>query len=547
MAKKFAPKNGRHLKLLKILVIVGLALAWAWGPQPTWADNYLVAAKKPKKAEAKKSVKPKGQKPKPKAKPKSSSKTQKSRKPQRSRVKAQSEPDPETLPFPENVKTMAGAGAVLVADNHVGQGQSRELFSLNADEKYTPASILKVVTAGAALDSLGLGFRFRTDFYLDSAKNLWIVGRGDPFLVAEEICLIMEKLRQAGLREVKDIYLDSSYFESGLILDGNTFTNNPYDAYNLAIGVNFNTVNYLIDQNGKIVECHPCAPLTPITVEVAERNRPKKRRKDRVPREYRLNISSSPEDAEKNSGQMFQALLERFQITVTGQVIIGQTLPNKTKLIYSHLSSKTLEEMIKELLKHSNNYVTNQIFLTMGAEKYGAPATPAKAQQVVKDFLAKYKLPDITMVEGSGLSRQNSLTARQMARILGTLEPVRELFNSTDDGSVYYKTGTMSDIQTLAGYLTRPDRLNEPLSFVILLNGTYKPGSREKILKALKAQFVGPDEENAPTSSSSYSLKGRSSQSPDKQSKAKIEPPKPPAPKKPVAGAGLFAPTEPAL
>ncbi|MDR1086201.1 MAG: D-alanyl-D-alanine carboxypeptidase [Deltaproteobacteria bacterium] len=478
MAQKFLSVISRHLVLLITVVLcTGLFLSFE-APEAAWsADKKKVTAKKTKKVPSKNTVRAKNKSQASKAKPKARAKTQ--------------AVDPEKLPFPENVKLLAGSGAVLITDHHVGQNQSRELFSLNPDKTYVPASILKLVTSGAALDALGYGYRFRTDFYVDRDRNLWVVGRGDPFMVSEELCLVMDRLKKTGLSQVKDIYLDSSFFEPGIILDGNNFTINPYDAYNLAFGVNFNTVNYLIDQKGQIVECDPCSPLTPVALELAVQNRPKKRKKQRYPREFRLNISASPQQAEKNAGQMVKILLEKFLIPVSGEVILGKTLPKDVKLIYTHLSSRTLEDMIRELLKHSNNFVTNQIFLTMGAEKYGTPATTQKSQKVMADFLAKYRLPGIAMVEGSGLSRQNQITARQMARVLGTLEPVRHLINSSDDGSVIYKTGTMSDIQTLAGYLVRPDRIDEPLSFVILLNGHYRPGTRDKILNALKAQFIG--------------------------------------------------------
>jgi D-alanyl-D-alanine carboxypeptidase/D-alanyl-D-alanine-endopeptidase (penicillin-binding protein 4) len=204
-------------------------------------------------------------------------------------------------------------------------------------------------------------------------------------------------------------------------------------------------------------------------------------------------------------------------------------------MIYAHASTKTLGEMVQELLRHSSNFVTNQIFLAMGAEKYGPPATPEKSLRAVKDFLAKYDLPAITMVEGSGLSRQNSVTARQMARVLGTLEPVRGLVHATDDGSVIYKTGTMSDVQTLAGYLVRPGREDEPLTFVILLNGRYKPGTREKILGALKARFVGGESQPEPPKTAGAATKAAG----EGQGRAEASPPR--------GGGSLFAPAEPAL
>jgi D-alanyl-D-alanine carboxypeptidase/D-alanyl-D-alanine-endopeptidase (penicillin-binding protein 4) len=391
------------------------------------------------------------------------------------------------LPWPENVKSLAGSGAVLVVDPHAGE-EPVELFSLNPDRPYVPASILKVVLAAAALELLGPRYRFTTDFYLTRNGDLWVVGRGDPFLVSEEMCLVAAELAARGLKKVGDIRLDTSFFEPGLILDGTTFTKNPYDAFNLSLSVNFNTVNYLIDRGGEIVECGPCTPLTPTTLRLAELNRPKSAPKKR--REYRINISESPAAAEVHFGEFLKALLERGGVEVTGEVVTGGRLPAGARPFYSHSGTMNLEELTRTLMEYSNNFMTNQIFLTMGAERFGAPATMEKGVRVIHDWLDSKGLSRLEMVEGSGLSRLNSLTARQMAEVLQVFEPSRHLAKSRDDGSVFYKTGTMSDISTLAGYLVRPERPDEPLSFVILLNGAYQPGTREKILDALKAHFI---------------------------------------------------------
>ncbi|MDR2368725.1 MAG: D-alanyl-D-alanine carboxypeptidase [Deltaproteobacteria bacterium] len=392
------------------------------------------------------------------------------------------------LPWPENVSKLAGSGAVLVLDNHVGRGGPKELFALNADTPYVPASILKLVTAAAALETLGPGFEFRTDFALGEDGGLWVVGRGDPFLVSEELCLAAENLTKLGLKEVGNVYLDTTYFEPDLVLDGNTFTSNPYDAYNGALGINFNTVSYLIDKGGRVVESDKCTPVTPITLELAQKN--KKVNKKTRAGSYRLNISDSPRMAEEQSGLIIKALLEKYGVTVTGEVILGGKLPASATPLYSHVNSRNLEGMLVDVLEYSNNYMTNQIFLIMGAEAYGAPATMEKGRQAVFDFLERRGLPRLTMVEGSGLSRNNQVTARQMSEVLSAFEPNLRLAKASKDGSVYYKTGTMSDIQTLAGYMLRPGRPDEPLWFVILLNGVYDPGTREKILSVLKAHFI---------------------------------------------------------
>ncbi|MDR3205164.1 MAG: D-alanyl-D-alanine carboxypeptidase [Deltaproteobacteria bacterium] len=400
-----------------------------------------------------------------------------------------------TLPWPQNVIALAGEGAVLVTDPYKGEKNLQELYSLNADKLYVPASILKLLTAAAALDFLGPKYRFRTDFYLDSNGGLWIKGRGDPFLVSEELCHLADALVEKGLKQVSDVYLDASFFLRGLILDGTTFTDKAYDAFNGALGVNFNTVTYLIDRSGKIVESDSCTPLTGITLDLAEKNRPKK--KKRGSQGYRININDNPKTAEIQAGQIIAALLKTRGVEISGSLILGKTVPPEAKLIYSHLSSKDLEGLLVDILKNSNNFMTNQVFLTLGAEKYDSPGTLEKSQRAVNDFLDKYGLSRITFVEGSGLSRQNFLTARQMSQLLKVLTPARHLVKSSDDGQVLYKTGTMSDIQTLAGWLVNPKRPEQPLNFVILLNGAYKPGTRDKILKALKEHFLNSDDQAA--------------------------------------------------
>ncbi|MDR1040695.1 MAG: D-alanyl-D-alanine carboxypeptidase [Deltaproteobacteria bacterium] len=424
-----------------------------------------------------------------KKKPKRAAKSRSS-KPRKRAAKARG-PAPESLPWPDNVKALAGSGAVLVVDHHAAQGEPSELFSLNPDTDYVPASILKLVTSAAALSSLGPGYRFRTGFYLDGNGDLWIKGYGDPYLVSEELCHVADQLNARGLARVRDIRVDDSYFEEGVVGDGVSFTRNPYDAFNSAFGVNFNTVSYLIDRKAGVVELNECTPLTPTVLDIAEKTRPKGKKAGQKSGEVYLNISESPRTAETNGAELMRELLLRRGVEVTGGIGVGGIVPADARLVYEHSSTQTLQEMLTLLLEHSNNFMTNQIFLTMGAEKYGPPGDFEKGRRAVMDFLSLYRLPQLELVEGSGLSRNNRLTARQMAEVLRVMEPARTIIKSDPGGTVFYKTGTMTDIQTLAGYIERPGRPDEPLSFVILLNGKYQPGTRNKILSALKDHLVG--------------------------------------------------------
>ncbi|MDR0882719.1 MAG: D-alanyl-D-alanine carboxypeptidase [Candidatus Adiutrix sp.] len=417
----------------------------------------------------------------PAVKVKSDVSNKKSAKSKKSTAKSAKPKDPP-LPWPQNVQALAGDGAVLVLDNHATPGAARELYAYNIDRSYVPASILKVITMGAALEFFGPGYRFKTDFLLTRDKDLWVVGYGDPYLISEELVLIVEALQKRGLREVRNIYIDDSYFEKDLILDGNTQTLSPYDAYNLAFGVNFNTINFQKNKKGAVSRAAANAPLTPLALEKAA--------KTKGAGIFRLNIHESPGLAEIHAGQTLKAHLEDGGITVTGEIFAGQTAPRERKIFYRHESSKTLELVVKDLMKHSNNFMTNQIFLALGAESFGAPASLEKSQKAMDIYFSRHGLPRVIMGDGSGLSRQTTVTAAQMAGILQILEPDRYLFPVCDHGLALCKTGTMSDIKTLVGYLERPDAPDQPLAFVILLNGAnYPPHARFKILDMIKEQF----------------------------------------------------------
>ncbi len=419
----------------------------------------------------------------PKSQSKSKSKSKKDGSKASKKKKNSAKAAQEALPWPQNVLALAGEGAILVTDPRAPQGQ-RDLYAHNAEKTYVPASILKIVTTGAALEFLGPDYRFKTDFLLTRNNDLWVIGYGDPHLVSEELAVAVKALQSQGLKEVRNIHIDNSYFEKGLILDGNTQTRSPFDAYNLAFGVNFNTVSFQRDKKGNVSRASEHIPLTPLAKEMAAKIKGRGA--------FCLSISESPAVAEAHAGQLLQAHLEEIGIPVKGEIITGETAPVKRKVFYRHESSYTLTDNLRDLMKYSNNFMTNQIFLTLGAQVYGAPATLEKSQKAMNDYFRLHGLSPITMGDGSGLSRQTTLTARQMAGVLAVVEPDRYLFTSRDDGQVLCKTGTMSDIKTLAGYLERPGDPDRPLSFVILLNGPNYVGARDKILDMVKTQFLHP-------------------------------------------------------
>ena len=112
------------------------------------------------------------------------------------------------------------------------------------------------------------------------------------------------------------------------------------------------------------------------------------------------------------------------------------------KPVYVHRQSRTLSELLVELLRVSNNYVANQVFLEIGGHRLGGPVSLEKSLQVANEMLAAHGLATaIHLEEGSGISRDNRFTARGLAKVLELFAPHADLFHGHDGGM--NKTGTM--------------------------------------------------------------------------------------------------------
>ncbi|MFH1134975.1 MAG: D-alanyl-D-alanine carboxypeptidase [Pseudomonadota bacterium] len=373
-------------------------------------------------------------------------------------------------PWEDQVKRLARDGSVLVLDQ-----ADRPLFSLNPDKPLVPASIMKVVTSAAALDLLGPDYRFTTDFKLASTGDLWILGRGDPFLVSEEIEAAVLELQSQGLREIRDLVLDNSYFTPDLVLDGTDRSLNPYDAFNGALCVNFNTISVVIDPAGRVSAAEPQTPLTDMARDLAVKTGAKG--------QVRFNLSDHPQTCLLYAGDLILTVLKKNGVKVGGRVRSTTGGAENIPLFYRRKSSRDLRWLLSRTLKFSNNFMANQIFLAWGAEIYGPPASEEKSRQALQAFLAEKEVPPFYVEEGSGLSRLTAMSASQMIKVLKIFFPNRDLL--TKEGSIFFKTGTMNGVRTIAGYMGEfPARGR---LFVIMLNGAGAGnGVREKILDLLE-------------------------------------------------------------
>ena len=368
---------------------------------------------------------------------------------------------------PSPTDGLGARDALLVAD-----ADGRVLLSHNPSRPLVPASTLKVVTALAARHYLGEQARFHTDFLLDPEGNLWIRGYGDPLLVSEVITDIARTLQKHLAAPVNAIVLDDRHFAQPLVIPGVSASTNPYDAPNGALCVNFNTVNFRT-RKGRFVSAEPQTPLLPL---VMKRIRASGLRRGRVVLTHHEN------EALLYAGALFRYFLEQAGIEVKGPLRLPGNSPLPEQLLYRHTSPFSLDEVTARLMEFSNNFIANQLLVAVGARVYGPPGTLAKGARALNAFAAdNLGITDAHLVEGSGISRDNRINARDLMRALVLFEPYRHLM--TREANTYFKTGTLKGIRTRVGYIeTRDQRL---LRFVLLLNS---PGKRpQPILKRVEA------------------------------------------------------------
>lgn len=382
-------------------------------------------------------------------------------------------PDRSQAGWQRQVERLTGTGGVLVTDL-----SGRVLFGRNQNKRLIPASIVKIITAAAALDKFGAKYRFQTFFYLTKDKDLVISGRGDPLLISEEVAWIATvlagRLRARGLEKIRHIVTDASYFATDFHPARKKRTDNPYDAFNTALAVNFNTINVNISETGRISPAEPQTPLTPLAIHIAEKS-PKQG-------QVRLNLSTRPTDCLLYAGELFRAFLVRTGIRVTGRIRMpgGKSTLGQPLLKYN--SRFTLDQVVAKMMKYSSNFTANQLWLTLGAQDHGPPGRPSKSKRSMTAYLASVGVEGVRLDEGSGLSRRNRLSPTGLVKILSGFKKHHRLLVKSNGGWV--KTGTLTGVQSLAGYIDSANR--GLLPFAIILNGPEaRPGTRERIFKIL--------------------------------------------------------------
>ena len=386
-------------------------------------------------------------------------------------------------------------------------GRQEPALAVNPEAPLNPASVIKIVPTLAALELLGPAYRWKTEVYTlgdisDGVLqgDLLFKGYGDPYLVIEEFRRILEELRRRGIRDITgDLLIDNSWF-SIADEDPGAFDNDPYRTYNVlpnAFLVNFKAVRFHFypAANGRDVRVHPEPELAGLEIDNRLRLRrrgcggfqrgiavtvPDGKAADRVIFSGRFptgcnhyTLSRSLLTHETYAHGAFKTTWRQLGGTIDGQVRTAAAPAQGKPFLIQH--SRPLSDIIRLINKFSNNVMTRQLLLTLGAELREPPGTVGKGIRVIGDYLTDLGLDAqaLGIDNGSGLSREARATAKLLADILehAWTIPYRPEFisslaitgvdgtakyrlkNKAASGYSHIKTGTIDDVSAIAGYV----------------------------------------------------------------------------------------------
>ncbi|WP_109505851.1 D-alanyl-D-alanine carboxypeptidase/D-alanyl-D-alanine-endopeptidase [Nocardioides speluncae] len=391
------------------------------------------------------------------------------------------------------------------------------LYDRNSKNRLLPASNMKLLTSAAAMEQLGADFRFHTDALATApvqdgviGGDLYLKGFGDPTTLAADYGKLATDLKTAGVRRVTgDLVADDSYFDSVRLGDSWAW-DDEQELYAAQVSALTAAPNTDYDSGTVMVQTKPGAavgeaatltvvPKTSVVrlVGTVATGAPGSASTLRIEREHGTNrilvsgsvpaggaTSTSWEtvwEPTRYAADLFKRALKEAGIRLGGRVTTGVTPADAQRLARDE--SMPLGELMTPFLKLSNNLHAETLTKTLGKEKAGAGTWPAGLGVIAAHAKsAGADTATIRLSDGSGLTRKNNLTADAVSDVLvaaakepwfeqwynalpiagnpnrfvgGTLRA--RMLNTPAANNVHAKTGSLTGVTALSGYVTDAD------------------------------------------------------------------------------------------
>lgn len=389
-----------------------------------------------------------------------------------------------------------------------------EIASVKGEELFKPASVLKILTTYAALNTLGPQYTFSTEIYgkVDEkgfTPELIVKGGGDPNLTLEEIWKIGRAIKERGVKTIGKLKIDDSLFSSkspsGI---------RAYEAGSAPLACSFNSILFRIcpSSNGEKakVTFDPWEADIKIkgsittsgsgaapTYSVDRTNEGKfiYQVSGGIPSDVEcVFLYRNVSDPNAYCSEVITGIFSSLGIKTTSTEINGQG--NTYPLIYKH-ESVPLSDIVSSLNHFSTNFIAEEIVYALGqesSERWNYESGLKKITSLSRTL----GYENVVIRDGSGLSHDNRISPKLISEILvlatkndkfgpeiesslpiaglsGTLK--RREFGSLN-GILRAKTGSLDGVSSLAGFLR--GKSGARYAFTILQNGV---PSKDRALK----------------------------------------------------------------
>jgi D-alanyl-D-alanine carboxypeptidase/D-alanyl-D-alanine-endopeptidase (penicillin-binding protein 4) len=397
-------------------------------------------------------------------------------------------------------------GALVAVLQEAGTGQRK--LAHNDEQPVNPASVFKLFTTYAALDLLGPAWTWSTPVLLSGTLRDGVLdgsvalrGSGDPKLVVERVWLMLRRLQQLGVREIRgDIVLDRSAFAvpeaSPAEFDGDP--SRPYNVRPDALMLNYKSVIYSFTPDPArglaTVSAEPALAGVQVDTSVPLAAGPcddwRSALKAQLGEPTRMHFAGAYPascgektwpvafaDARSYNARLIEQLWREAGGKLGGSVREGPVPAGARQVLDS--ASPALAEVVRDINKYSNNVMAEQLFLSLPAASRTAttaagPTRPDDARETLRRWVlerfGEAAAKETVIDNGSGLSRDTRVSAQLIARLLQQAwsGPVMsELMSSlpvsgldgtlrrsqATPGRAHLKTGSLRDVAAVAGYV----------------------------------------------------------------------------------------------
>ncbi|MFM7428227.1 MAG: D-alanyl-D-alanine carboxypeptidase/D-alanyl-D-alanine-endopeptidase [Elainella sp.] len=412
------------------------------------------------------------------------------------------------------------------------EAQPQTLYAQNADQRLIPASNVKLLTTAAALNQLGANFQIRTSVYqipTPQQTTLRVVGRGDPSFGDRQLQDLARQIAARGLRQVDTLLADDRYFRG-------VFVNPTWEPEDIQAGYGAPLNSLILNENAIGLTLIPQALGQPLAVQwdkpaegegwqivnQSQTVAPTASEFLDVGRDLnrpvlyvrgQLRAGSAAEPVALSIPEPTQNFLEQLrQVLASQQIPVGQAEiasdATWTGREVGVILSPPLAELLIETNQQSNNLYAEALLRQLGVNQTTSLSPLAAGINALRQDLTRLGVsPNYLLADGSGLSRQNAVSPRVFVDLLSAManSPNAALFrsslstagisgtlknrfqNTAVQGQLQGKTGFMTGVAALSGYLQTPT----PLVFSILVNqpqGSGLPGTIDAIVNLLYKQ-----------------------------------------------------------